>query len=56
MLRDLCIKLSSVIERALADAVPALHASIQLLPDGVEPLTVDLSEPPEGGAHESHAH
>ena len=44
------------VERALADAVPALHASIQLLPDGVEPLTVDLSEPPEGGAHESHAH
>lgn len=44
------------VERALADAVPALHASIQLLPDGVEPLTVDLSEPQEGGAHESHAH
>ena len=44
------------VERALADAVPALHASIQLLPDGVEPLTVDLSELPEGGAHESHAH
>ena len=38
------------------DAVPALHASIQLLPDGVEPLTVDLSELPEGGAHEAHAH
>ena len=44
------------VERALADAVPALHASIQLLPDGVEPLTVDLSELPEGGAHEAHAH
>ena len=44
------------VERALADAVPALHASIQLLPNGVEPLTVDLSELPEGGAHESHAH
>ena len=39
------------VERALADAVPALHASIQLLPDGVEPLTVDLSEPPEGDVH-----
>ena len=39
------------VERALADAVPGLHGSLQMLPDGVEPLTVDLSEPPEGDVH-----
>ncbi|MDO5692317.1 MAG: cation diffusion facilitator family transporter [Pseudomonadota bacterium] len=33
------------VENALAQAVPGLHASIQMLPDGVEPITVDLNEP-----------
>ncbi|QTD45992.1 cation diffusion facilitator family transporter [Ottowia testudinis] len=43
------------VEHALAQAVPGLHASLQMLPDGVEPLTVDLSEPPEGSVA-GHAH
>ena len=42
------------LERALIEAVPGLHAGIQMLPIGVEPLTADLSEPvvPAG----PHAH
>ncbi|MBK6868296.1 MAG: cation transporter [Burkholderiales bacterium] len=39
------------VEHALAQAVPGLHASIQMLPDGVEPLTVDLAEPVPGTPH-----
>ena len=39
------------VEHALAQAVPGLHASIQMLPDGVEPITADLNEPlPEAAA------
>ena len=39
------------VEHALAEAVPGLHASIQMLPDGVEPITADLNEPlPEAAA------
>ncbi|HOB67632.1 cation diffusion facilitator family transporter [Ottowia sp.] len=34
------------VEAALALGVPGLHASIQLLPDDVEPITADLDEPP----------
>ena len=33
------------VERALAQAVPGLHASLQMLPDGVEPITIGLQEP-----------
>ena len=33
------------VEQALMIAVPGLHASIQMLPDGVEPLAVDLDAP-----------
>jgi cation diffusion facilitator family transporter len=34
------------VEQALCQAVPGLYASIQMLPDGVEPLTADdLTEP-----------
>ena len=32
------------VERALLDAVPGLHASIQLLPADVEPLATDLAD------------
>ena len=42
------------VEQALAQAVPGLHASIQMLPDGVEPLTADLSEPPEASSAPGH--
>jgi divalent metal cation (Fe/Co/Zn/Cd) transporter len=41
------------VEHALAQAVPGLHASIQMLPDGVEPLTADLDEPPPKAAPEA---
>lgn len=44
------------VEEALAQAVPGLHASIQMLPDGVEPLTVDLDEPVETEGAVPHAH
>ena len=44
------------VEQALAAAVPGLHASIQMLPDGVEPITVDLNEPLEGAPESLHAH
>lgn len=37
-------ELREQVERALLDAVPGLHASIQMLPDGVEPILADLSE------------
>ena len=43
-------------QHALAEAVPGLHASIQMLPDGVEPITVDLNEPLEGAPESLHAH
>jgi divalent metal cation (Fe/Co/Zn/Cd) transporter len=39
-------QLRAQVEQALVDAVPGLHASIQLLPAGVEPLQPDLSAPP----------
>jgi len=32
------------VERALIDAVPGIHASIQMLPDGVEPIGVAADE------------
>jgi len=44
------------VEHALAEAVPGLHASIQMLPDGVQPITVDLNEPLEGAPESLHAH
>ncbi len=44
------------VEQALAEAVPGLHASIQMLPDGVEPITVDLSEPLEAEPESLHSH
>ena len=44
------------VEQALAEAVPGLHASIQMLPDGVEPITADLSEPLEPAPEGLHAH
>lgn len=44
------------VEHALAEAVPGLHASIQMLPDGVEPITADLSEPLEPTPESLHAH
>ncbi len=44
------------VEEALAKAVPGLHASIQMLPDGVEPITVDLNEPLEPAPEGLHAH
>ena len=43
------------VEHALAEAVPGLHASIQMLPDGVQPITVDLNEPLEGAPESLHA-
>ena len=36
------------VERALLDAVPGLYASIEMLPDGVEPIMGDLGEAPGG--------
>ena len=36
-------ELREQVERALLDAVPGMYASIQMLPDGVEPILVDLS-------------
>lgn len=36
------------VERALIDAVPGIHASIQMLPDGVEPLGVERTESETG--------
>nr|BAH89674.1 cation efflux protein [uncultured bacterium] len=44
------------VEQALAEAVPGLHASIQMLPDGVEPITGDLSVPLEPAAENLHSH
>ena len=39
-------ELRGQVEQALIEAVPALHVSIQMLPDGVEPLTTEeLAEP-----------
>lgn len=40
------------VEAALAQGVPGLHASIQMLPDDVEPITADLDEPPPPPATE----
>jgi cation diffusion facilitator family transporter len=39
-------RLRQQVEQALVEAVPGLHASIQMLPAGVEPLQPDLSAPP----------
>jgi cation diffusion facilitator family transporter len=38
-------RLREEVERGLVEAVPGLHASIQLLPAGVEPLQPDMSAP-----------
>ena len=39
--------LRAEVEHALLAAVPGLHASIQMLPDGVEPMSTDPDLPPE---------
>lgn len=37
------------VEQALIDAIPGIHASIQMLPDGVEPIGVESSAETLGG-------
>ncbi len=39
-------ELRGQVEQALIAAVPGLHASIQMLPDGVEPIGAELGEAP----------
>jgi divalent metal cation (Fe/Co/Zn/Cd) transporter len=43
-------RLRGQVEQALVEAVPGLHASIQVLPTGVEPLQPDLSGPATASA------
>lgn len=40
-------KLRSNVEHALVDAVPELYLSIEMLPDGVEPIATDLTDAAE---------
>lgn len=43
-------RLREQLERALLQAVPGLYASIQMLPDGVEPILAEPAEMPVPGA------
>lgn len=46
---DRAARLRARVERELVDAVPNLYPSIQMLPDGVEPLHSDLIDAAEAG-------